>query len=442
MTEEEIKEVLKDNTPQQSETSLLAMKQYDIMTHNVMNPSVRKDKTVYKPVLDHNGDPMKDTKGKPITQTILEPVNRVPIPMQKTIVALRKYFMNLKGAVLTTDNDQSELLDEVNRVRKLNKYSFKIEDVATRTMSELSSAEMWWINKKNEIKMRVISPSSGDILLPIFDEYGDLTLFLRQYVVKDEKLIDAFTNDFKYTFDSNYNVIEFVKQGWGKIPIVYYSQPKPEWIDVQPKIERYETLTSNLADTNDYSGAPITVISGEVLGFANKGDQGKTIMLEKDANISYLTADSSPESMSLELNNLYRDMFLMSHTPDISIEALKGQGTSGVAFDRLFTDANLSAEAKLSGTFGESLQRSVNLVSSMVRFLNKSLPDDIIEVETEAYRFNDISDYIKDMVLLSGILSDETRTKLIAGKYGLIEAQEWERVNTEKGRQSVEDLVN
>lgn len=426
----EIIQLLKDNIPTQSEQSVLSVEQYNPDTHNVMNKSKRKDKTVYKPVLDQHGNA---TDEEP--RASLEPVNRVPIAFQKTVVSLRKYFMNLKGSVLYCDDDQSELLAEVNRVRKNVKYNFKIEEVAERVMSELQSAEMWWLSENNEIKMRVISPEKGDLLQPVFDDFGDMIMFVRSYSDKnDNTLYDVFTAEKNYTFNESFELLKEWDNAWNKIPIVYYSQPKPEWNDIQVIIERYETILSNLGDTNDYSGAPITVVKGNIVGFANKGDSGKTLQLEENASVDYLTADGSPESIKLEMESLYNLMHSLSHTPDISIETLKGQGgTSGVAFDRLFTDAQLSAESKLTSDFGESMQRSVNLVSSMLRSINKSLPDDIIELETNAYRFDDITSFIQNSVLLNGILSKETITKLVAAKYGIDEAEEWDRVRSEFG---------
>lgn len=436
---EEILQILQDYAPTQSAESIEAVEQYNPSTHKIMSASYRPDKTVYKPVLDHNGDQLV-IDGVPQTRAHIVKVNRVPIAMQKTIVSLRKYFMNLRGAVLYSDNDDSVLLQEINKVRKKNKYAFKIEEIAERTMSELQSAEMWWINTDGEIKMRVLSPENGDLLMPVFDEFGDMKYFLRSYAIEDNNFTDVFTKDVNYTFDEDNNLIKEWRNAWGKIPIIYYSQDLPEWHDVQKIIERYETLISNFADNVDYTGNPITVVKGNIIGFAAKEDSGKVMELEENADIKYLTADGAPEAVSLELKNLKELMYSMSHTPDISIEALKGSATSGVAFDRLFLDAQLSAESKLAGTFGESMQRSVNLVSAMLRSINSSLPDDIIEIETNAYRFDDLSETIKNSVLLKGILSNETLTKLMAGKFGIDEREEWERVKIELGISSIEDF--
>lgn len=437
MTEEDVKLILRDNQPIQSQESVKAVEQFNPDTHKVMKTAYRPDKTIYKPILDQNGDQI-EIDGEPQFRQTTVFVNRVPISMQKNIVSLRKYFMNLKGSVLYCDNDQSELLAEVNRVRKSNKYAFKIEEIAERTMSELQSAELWWLSEDNEIKMRVLSPEKGDLLLPLFDEHGSLKVFLRSYSVNEDTFTDVFTKDVNYTFNSANEVINSWTNAWGKIPIAYYPQDKPEWADVQKIIERYETLKSNFGDNVDYTGNPITIVKGGITGFAAKEDSGKVLQLEPDADIKYLTADGAPEAVALEMRTLKEDMYRYSHTPDMSIESLKGNAVSGVAFDRLFTDAQLSAESKLSGTFGESMQRSVNLVSAMVRSVNRSLPDDIIEIETSAYRFDDLSEMVKNSVLLKGILSNETLTKLMASKFGIDEKEEWERVRVELGTLTIE----
>lgn len=432
-----MEEIFKNNVPLQSEASVLAVKQYNPSTHDVFDKIKRPDKTVWKPTLDANGDEIKDDEGNVKLNPTTVTVNRVAVSMQQIIVSLRKHFMNLRGSELSTDNEQSTLLDAVIRQRKEVKYNYKIEEVATRVMSELQCAEMWWYDEDGKIKMRVLSPEKGDLLLPIFDNNGDMTAFVRQYTVEDETLTDVFTAKENATFDSKGNIVKSWTNKWGKIPIVYYSQLLPEWYNVQNIIDRFEKLVSNFGDTNDYNGSPITVVKGDVVGFASKEQAGKTVQVESDADMKYLTWDSAPEAIKLELDELKRLMYSMSHTPDISMEALKGQGLSGVAFDRVFIDAQMTAEAKLNGDFGESMQRSVNLVSAMLRSIG-NYTDDYIDIETEAYRFDDLSEFVKNIVQLDGVLSDESRTKMAASRFGIKEKDEWERVKLENDILSVE----
>lgn len=438
-------ELLKLYTPKLPSAYSKFMSEYEPREHNVMKPSHRPDKDIYEPVMDANGDEMLDDEGNVIMQKKIVPVNRVAIPMQKSIVSLRKYFMNLRNAQVVCDNEDSLLLQAVKDVRNKNKYNFKIEEIATRTMSELQGAELWYIPKESsEIRMQVLSPKKGDVMLPIFDEYGDMKYFIRAYKITDINtqdvvdMTDVFTKEENFTFRADGTLINTWKNESGKMPIIYYSQDLPEWQDVQVIIERFETLVSNFGDTNEYNGAPIVVAKGGISGFSSKGERGKVLEVESDADVSYLSWDSAPESIKLELDTLYKLMHSFSHTPDISMEALKGQGLSGVAFDRIFIDAKLTANDKLSGSFGESMQRSVNLVSAMCRSLNKSLKDEYLTLEVEPYAFDDVNDFVKNMTQLDGLMSKEAINRMLSNKFGLDESKEWERFKLESDMLSVE----
>lgn len=441
----EVTDVLKLYAPKLPDAYNKAMAQYNPKTHDVMSVVKRPNKEIYEPILDTNGDEVIDDNGEVQYQKKSVEVNRVAIPMQKLIVSLRKYFMNLRGSQITCEDDSSLLLEAVRLVRHKNKYSFKIEDIATRTMSELQSAEFWFIPPgTDEIKMRVLSPEKGDLMMPIFDEYGDMKFFVRAYEITDIEtqdtlqLTDIFTDKVNYTFNENGELVRQWTNEWGKIPIIYYSQTLPEWEDVQVIIERFETLVSNFGDTNEYNGAPVMVAKGNITGFASKQERGKVLEVEADADVKYLTWDSAPESIKLELETLHNLMHAFSHTPDISMEALKGQGLSGVAFDRVFIDAKLTAGDKLSGNFGESMQRSVNLVSDMCKTLDRSLKDDYLLLEVEPYAFDDVNDFVKNMVAMEGVMSAEAINRMLSNKFGLNENDEWERFKAENDIMSIE----
>lgn len=419
-------------TPELTDAQVTAMKQFDPAQHDVMNPQIRRKKEVSKPT------GLKNEQGDDVMTTVYEEVNRISIPMQKSVVSTRKHFMNLKNARLYSDLEDSKMLEEVRRVRRDNKYSFKVNQLATAVMSELQAGELWWLNENLDVKMRVLSPSRGDLLQPVFDLHGDLKAIVRLTTIIDEnneevELTEIYTDTVIRTyvgdkFNDKVNKL-------GKIPIVYYSQERPEWFDVQSMIERTETLLSNFADTNDYNGAPITLAKGEITGFADKGERGKVISLEQDAELSYLTWEQAPESIALEIKELKEGMHKYSHTPDLSMEALKGQGLSGVAIDRVFIDAQLTAEDKLNGDFGECMQRSVNVCTAFLRL--KGIPDDNIIVECEPFRFDDLSVQIKNYIEMSGsTISQETAVMQTATLIGVDPSEEWDKVKKEN------DLLN
>jgi hypothetical protein len=159
-----------------------------------------------------------------------------------------------------------------------------------------------------------------------------------------------------------------------KIPLVYFSQPRFEWEDVQAAITRLEELLSNHGDINDYNGSPALVASGTIQGFSSKGERGKAFQLEKGATLSYLSWDAAPESIRLEIENLLSAIYTYTQTPNISFEAVKGIGAqSGVSIKLLFMDAHSKARRKQYGSYGESLQRRINLIKAGCVKINPAL---------------------------------------------------------------------
>lgn len=412
-----------------------AQQQFNPLTHEINNRAKRPDKIIQVPtgLMDSDGNDIMTSK------TVF--VARQAYPIQKLITKRRKAFMNLSKAELYTDSEDTVLLEMVKKVRKDNKYSFKINEIATAQMSELQAAELWYVTEDSQVKMQVLKPSNGDQLIPVFDRFGDMTYFARVYqsvdgVSEPVNRVDVYTKENIYRFaDSGAGfVLELnIPNQYGKIPVIYYSQPTAEWADVQPIIERLETLMSNFADTNDYNGSPITVVNGNVKGFATKGESGKMIELEPDASISYLTWDQAPEAIKLELDQLLEMIYTCSQTPNITFKEMGGLGVSGEAFDRVFIDAQLAAQDKLDGGFGECLQRSVNLVADMCRFAYGIKEEDAeIEVEVPAFKLNSVSDTIKVLLNATGgeaVISRESAVKMAATLFGLNPEDEWEKAN-------------
>lgn len=340
-------------------------------------------------------------------------VTRLPVPLQKLIVSRAAAFLVGNPIQLVAnpqDANEEGLLGVINKTWKDNKLNFRSKTLAKIMMSETECAELWfwepapdgyWNGTANEktvfagddgqsttgtakyrLRMKVIAHSTGDLLFPVFDSTGDLIAFGREYQAPGEDgtmtfHFDIYTDSQIYFSSKTNGKYEFVKADAniiGKIPVIYYSQPFPEWHDVQLLIDRFEKFLSNHGDTNDYSGSPIVKVKGNVVGFSKKGDQGKVIQLEGEgADADYMTWDQSTGSLELEAKNLRSLIFDMTDTPDISIEQMKAIGTfSGVALKLLFLNAHLKASDK-EETFGESIQRRINFLKAAAGKINVQL---------------------------------------------------------------------
>jgi len=356
------------------------LKQYRPADHEIMDKGKRPDKTV---TTDEAG-------------TKLVTVARLSLPLQKKIVGLAAAFLcgnPIQLAATPVDQLQKDLLAVVQKTWELNKLDYESKGLAKLMMSETEVAEVWyteaadpfyWSNTPNEgkrfrLRMKILANSLGDGLYPVFNNSGDMIAFGRSYVLtvegKQEEHFDV------YTEAATHKAIK-ATGGWqvvnetntiGKIPVMYYAQPKPEWDDVQTLVDRFEKTLSNHSDTNDYFCSPMVKTTGEIKGFAAKGESGKVLQLEAGATAEYMSWDQSPKSLELEFKNLRSLIYDMTDTPDISIETMKGLGTfSGIALKMLFLAPHLKAADK-EETFGKTIQRRINFIKAAMAKINIGL---------------------------------------------------------------------
>ena len=307
-------------------------------------------------------------------------VARLSIPFQQIIVDRAAVFLIGEGInrLSKAETDQEKLL--VGMIDKTwfdNKLDYQTREMARKWMSETEVAELWYFRENPDtwkgvdlpvggnlsMRMQILAHSEGDSLYPYFDSHGDMIAFGRGYKINKEERFDLYMADkiIRYTKGTNWDGEE-EKNPLGKIPVIYYSREKPEWSNVQHLIERFETMLSNFADSNDYFASPMVKIKGHVTGFAEKGEQGKLITMEENADASYLTWDQAPEAIRLEKDTLQELIFSMTQTPDISFAQMKGVGNvTGIALKLMFLDAALKA-LKHQESFGEGVQRRINLL--------------------------------------------------------------------------------
>lgn len=365
-------------------------KELNVSEHEIFNTESYPDKIINKDIGRFDDD------GNPITIKATIPVERIGLSIQKLIVEQRLAFMTsipVDNKIVTSNPESkkdNEAINLLNDILNSNRMYFKNKEVLRRQMSEMECAELWYLVKsknnktKYTLKCKILSPSLGDKLMPVFDSYGDMIAFGREYSVDEDgeevKRFDIYTEtkDYKYLkkngewkadtyIDSNNKVKKYpIENKIGKIRIVYYKQDEPEWNDVQSMIDRFEKSISKHGDMNDYFGSPILAVTGEVLGFSQKGESGKILELDSDARANYLSLTTPPESIRMEQSNLRELIFSLSSTADISFDKVKGIGNlSAVALTLLFISSSMAAKTK-EETFIVGIQRRINIILSAI----------------------------------------------------------------------------
>lgn len=373
--------------------------------HDVMDTKKRPDKLV---VVDKNAEDYGEVKNVNPNAELqregvrIEPVARIALAIQRLIRdrAVSFTFGNPVTYASTPEDDkQTRVLQAIKRVFYDTKISTVNRRAARNIYGTTEVAELWYqvegeehelygFKTKKKFKVALFSPAFGDTLYPYFDENRDMVAFSREFKrkgadLKSRTYFETYTKDYHYLWscenkeDGQANGQWELAAGYpkklaiGKIPIVYGCQPKVEWEDVQSLIERLEKLLSNFADTNDYHASPKIFVEGKIIGFARKGEAGGIIEGEEGAKASYLSWQSAPESVKLEIETLLKMIYTITQTPDISFDTVKGIGSvSGIALKLLFMDAHLKVQDKCE-IFNEYLQRRINIVKAFLKVANK-----------------------------------------------------------------------
>lgn len=419
LPDEMIKEIRSQAATRKTKTYL---DQYDPERHKIHDAVVRPYKRVRQSVGGVESDTLKD-------------VSRLSVPFQKIIVDRAAAFLIGEGIKLISeiepDNEaQKTMVEMVKKTWHDNKLDYKTRQLARAWMSETEVAEYWYFQDaktlwnsmnlgeygKFRMRMRIWSASNGDKLYPYFDEYGDMLAFARAYKLEKKEYMDVLTDERIQTYrkDGTWTNIKDDANQLEKIPVVYYTRPLPEWYDVQHLIERFETMISNFADQNDYFASPIILLKGVVQGFADKGDSGKMLQLEEDADARYLTWDQAPAAIETEKNMLQELIMSLTQTPDISFMQMKGIGAlAGVAIRLMFMDAKLKC-MKHEEEFGEGIQRRINIIKAGMSKINipiESAESMTISPEFQFYMPQNDQEIINTLITATGnkqIMSQET----------------------------------
>lgn len=427
-------------------------KQYNVRKHDVFDKGKRPDKQVTKPT--GQKDP---TTGDDIMTTVLEPVTRIGISLQKLIVERSVGFMLGNPIVpksrMRNESDASlKILEMVEKVFHDNKMEYKDMDIFRYLLSECEVAELWHFVEKEDYwgdlsksklcpKLHILAPSLGYELYPTFGADGDMVAFSVGYKTKDGSKniehFDVYTPEKLYKYKKvDAWALDDTKDSPGKIAIVYHKINQPDWWDIQSEIDRLENLVSNHGDTNDYNGSPILFFKGSITGFASKGERGKVLTGSDNTDAKYLEWSSAPESINLEHGNLRQSIFELTQTPDISFESVKSMGTlSGIALKLMFIDAHLKA-TKNWGIYGIGVQRRINIILAMITnvvevSLKPELKNLTVWPQMEPYLPSNVQEMaqIVDNALVAGSISRRTAHEnhpLVADA-----DQEEERMNNE-----------
>ncbi|MDR2287007.1 MAG: phage portal protein [Prevotellaceae bacterium] len=414
-----------------SESAIRAIKEYDISLHEIMQ---RKDKAVY----DQKGNFKRWHKRW-----------KIPVPYQIFINEIALVFLYGRPVKWSQESQETDkAFVEYKKLLNEIRFNAHVREAKRKAGAEGTSAILYHVYRSSEDKpellLRVLAKSKGDDIYTIRDQYERLRAFGWGYSLTETggKTIEHVDI---YTADTIFRA-KRANIGWeatialnpiGKIPVVLFEQ-EVEHANVQPMIERIESLTSTDADVNDRFSNPAMVASADILSSLPASDEeSKLYVIKNGGTIEYLTWDQASANKQSELERLDKHILQKSFTPNVDFENMKSlSNISGKALRQMMMLAFIKAD-KHKELHDEYMDRAKNLLlaimANVLDYPNKAKYEALeITHEFQEPFGEDVSETLTDLLRLfnAGGLSRET---LVEQSYLIKNARlELERIAKER----------
>lgn len=352
------------------------------------------------------------------------------LPIQKKIVQSTVAFLVGKPVRLVQESEGTdEAFSEVQKVWKEMRMNSKLLDLMTKFYSETetvimfrpyrdSSADPNDLSQLNTVRCKVIAKSEGDDIFYRFDEFGTLNAWGRGYLVKtgngvevDHFDIETANFFYNYTKEDGRWQLDKKPNRAGKISMVLFTQDTWDSFDVDPLIERRETLTSGKAKNNDAMGSPILKITGEIDNLPEVRKSVKVVKMQLGADADYLYPQMSVDLIKEEREDLKELINYFTDTPDFSMDSMKAIGTtSGKAIELMFFPAILKS-IRNRITVEELFDRMMEVIKNLLAKLNPSKTTLIEQLKKLVTKFEFTSPLPENEADLIDMLSTATGGK-------------------------------
>lgn len=269
---------------------------------------------------------------------------RVAVPIQRELVNKQTMHLAANPMSFTLLDINPNEIKQKNYItfkqywKKRNQDGMKNKMVATQ-LSYGNVGLLYYMNRKGEIKSRILSFEQGFKLCSHNDDNGERLLESVYYKKDNIEYIDSYDDKFIYRHkkdiisdnDSGWTLILKKEHGFSEIPLIT-KRGDVAWNNVQPLIESYEELFNVFNAIQKRYGKGLLYIKGK---FKDKGRLGDGYILndanpESKGDAKYLTPPS-PQGMMDTLDGLLNAIQLGASTTFLLPKDVKtGGDISGI----------------------------------------------------------------------------------------------------------------
>ena len=314
------------------------------------------------------------------------------------------------------------------------------------------SCEVLFINEKGKLRSQKFGAKD---IIPIYsNDMGEfLTAAIRLWSEKDVDQTESieyaavYTDSEIWTFkkltsQSVYEFDDIEKHMFNDVPVIVYwnnEEQKGDYEDVISLIDAYDKTQSDTANDFEYFTDAYLVISGAGGGIvsddeeeqekASKNLREERILYTEDGDARWLIKNINDTAVENYKNRLYKDIFFLSQVPALSDESFSGN-LSGVAIRYKLSALEELAISK-ENKFRAAQQKKLKLITAFINTkFNKSYDYKSIVQKYERNFIDNISEVIKDVTKLEGIVSRQTQLEMLP----MVEdtQEEFEKIKQEK----------
>ena len=356
-----------------------------------------------------------------------------PRTRQRYINEVELFFLLGSPIKWKKDDGEDEAFKLFTDFIKESRFNTTIRKAKRLAGAETECAKLYHISRDprtNDVRWQVVvlSRSTGYLLRPLFDQFGNLVAFAYGFKRKNAfgRSVQCWgvqTAEIIYDCEKatiGWNVSQYPNPT-GKINIIYYKQPKA-WDGAEPRIDREEELDSKIGDTNNYFADPVLMGTADAIkSIYSPETRGKLVRLSGEkSRLEYLNPPQASGLRKEEKDDLKESILFDTFTPDFSIEKMRGFGTlTGKAIRNAMILGYIKRSKNIE-IYEELIDREKNVIIELLKFLHPEMAVKLSELsisfefgepfsDDEQANWTAISNLYK-----SGLLSLETAVAMLA----------------------------
>ena len=281
--------------------------------------------------------------------------------------------------------------------------------------------ELTYINENNQIRFKAISPESA---IPVFSDDLDSALL---YMITfspianwDETLptayrVSIYDSSRIYTYKATNDFNSFVlldeqAHYFGEVPFSIFNLNADNASIFERIITLQDAYNSLLSDeVNDFEAfvdayMVMRNITADAKDLAAM-KASRTILIDGDSDVSYLTKNISDTQIENMLTNLNQSIHTISNSPDFSSEEFNSGVSSGIALQFKLVGFNNIA-SNIQARMGKALGKRIDFMNAILRLVDTDDMD--IDISFTHNLPSSITDTVNAVNALRGLVSDET----------------------------------